>query len=207
MAKKRKSKRVALYVRVSTTNGQTTENQRRELKAWAAAAGHQVVEVYEDAGVSGAAGRDKRPRFDAMLKGAVRREFDMLAVWSVDRMGRSLQDLIGCLNELHAAGIDLYIHRQALDTTTPAGKAMFGMLGIFAEFEREIIRERVHAGLARAREQGRVGGRPPVPPAKIARVRRLLADGASVRKTAKAVGVAPSTVSKIKAADVAAGGD
>jgi DNA invertase Pin-like site-specific DNA recombinase len=192
--------RVALYVRVSTANGQTTENQIRELRAWARKAGHQVVQVYEDAGISGAKGRDKRPQFDAMLKDAIRREFDILAVWSVDRLGRSLQDLIGCLDELHAAGVDLYLHKQAMDTTTPAGKALFGMLGVFAEFERALIRERVCAGLARAREKGTKSGRPigrPQAPNK-AKALRLLGEGLGVREVARRTGLSPATVSRLR---------
>jgi DNA invertase Pin-like site-specific DNA recombinase len=122
-----------------------------------------VVKVYTDRGISGAKGRDKRPDFDALCKDAVRREFDVVLSWSVDRLGRSLQDLVSFLSEIHAAGVDLYLHVQGLDTTTPAGKAMFQMLGVFAEFERSLIRERVMAGLARARkhlsERPRLGER------------------------------------------------
>ena len=146
-------KRVALYLRVST-KGQSVENQRRELEAVAAHRGWDVVAVYQDAGISGAKGRDKRPGFDRLLKDATRRQFDLIGAWSVDRLGRSLQDLVASLGELHAVGVDLYLHQQAVDTTTPAGKALFQMMGVFAEFEREIIRERVRAGLARAKAKG-----------------------------------------------------
>ena len=132
-----KAKRVALYVRVSTDD-QTVENQKRELKAWAERCGHGVVKVFEDRGISGSKGRDKRPGFDAMLKAAVRREFDMLAVWSSDRLGRSLQHLIEVLQTIRDTGCGLYIHTQALDTTTPRGRAMFQMLAVFGEFEREM---------------------------------------------------------------------
>jgi hypothetical protein len=93
----------------------------------------------------------RRPAFDRLLKAVVRREIDLVAAWSVDRLGRSLQDLVGFLGELKGAGVDLYLNRQAVDTTTPAGKALFQMLGVFAEFERSIIQERIHAGIARAR--------------------------------------------------------
>ena len=152
------TKRAALYLRVSTGE-QTTANQRRELKAVAKKRGWDIVAVYEDAGISGAKGRDQRPQFDAMLKDAVRGKYDILAVWAVDRLGRSLQDLVSSLNELHGAGVDLFLHQQAIDTTTPSGRAMFGMLGVFAEFERSMIQERVRAGLARARAQGVTLGR------------------------------------------------
>jgi DNA invertase Pin-like site-specific DNA recombinase len=153
-------KRVGIYLRVST-GGQTTENQRRELEAAAARSGWQVVGVYEDAGISGAKGRDKRPGFDRLLKDVTARKINMIAAWSVDRLGRNLQDLVGFLTELQAPGCDLYLHQQALDTSTPSGRAMFQMCGVFAEFERGMIRERVNAGLARAKERGtRLGRRP-----------------------------------------------
>ena len=121
-----------------------------------------VVEEFVDHGISGAKGRDKRLAFDALCRAAIRKEFDVVMAWSVDRLGRSLQHLVAFLEEIHAKGVDLYLHQQGLDTTTPAGKAMFQMLGVFSEFERAIIRERVMAGLARARSQGRIGGRPPL---------------------------------------------
>ena len=118
-----------------------------------------MVQVYEDAGISGAKGRDKRPAFDRMLKDATARNIDMIAAWSVDRLGRSLQDLVGFLTELQALGCHLYLHQQALDTSTPSGRAMFQMCGVFAEFERAMIVERVNAGLARAPGGGQ-GARP-----------------------------------------------
>jgi len=198
-------RRVALYLRVSTSE-QTTENQRRELQAVAERAGWNVVEVYEDAGISGAKGRDKRPALDRMLKAVARREVDLVAAWSVDRLGRSLQDLVGFLSELQAAGCDIYLHQQAIDTTTPAGRALFQMLGVFAEFERGMIRERVAAGLARARAQGRVGGRPRVDTAKEAALRELLRAGTGMVKAAKAAGVGVSVAQRIKAELAAASG-
>jgi DNA invertase Pin-like site-specific DNA recombinase len=153
-------KRAAIYLRVSTSK-QDTENQRRELEAVGARSSWQIVKVYEDAGVSGAKGRDKRPGLDAMLKAVNAKEFEIVAAWSVDRLGRSLTDLLGILQGLHDKGVDLFLHQQGLDTSTTAGKAMFQMLGVFAEFERGIIRERVNAGLARAKAKGtRLGRRP-----------------------------------------------
>ena len=146
-----KARRVALYVRVST-DAQSTDSQTRELQAWAERAGHVVAKVYEDQGISCAKGRDKRPAFDALLKAAVRREFDMIAVWSFDRLGRSLSHLVEVLQTIRDTGTGLYIHTQSVDTTTPAGRAMFGMLGVFAGFEREMIVARVNAGLARAKD-------------------------------------------------------
>ena len=147
-------KRAALYLRVSTLN-QTTVNQERELRGVASRIGCEIVKVYKDHGISGAKGRDKRPAFDALCRDATQRRFDIVMAWSVDRLGRSLQDLVGFLSELHALRIDLFLHQQGLDTTTPSGKAMFQMLGVFAEFERAMTQERVRAGLARARANGK----------------------------------------------------
>src|SRR6202040_3291836 len=152
-------KRAVLYLRVSTVE-QTTANQERELRAVAERMGHEIVHVYKDHGISGAKGRDGRPEFDRMCRDAAKRQFDVVMAWSVDRLGRSLQDLVGFLSELHALKIDLYLHQQGIDTTTPAGKAMFQMMGVFAEFERAMIVERVKAGLSRARSQGKRLGRP-----------------------------------------------
>jgi DNA invertase Pin-like site-specific DNA recombinase len=152
------NKRVGIYLRVST-DGQTTENQRRELEAVAARSGWEIVGFYEDAGISGAKGRDQRPGFDRLLKDATARKINMIAAWSVDRLGRSLQDLVGFLGELQAVGCNLYLHQQALDTSTPSGRAMFQMCGVFAEFERAMIVDRVKSGLARAKAAGVEMGR------------------------------------------------
>jgi len=192
-----KGKRAAIYLRVST-DGQTVENQRRELKAAAKRHGWQVVETFADEGISGAKGRDKRPGLDKLLLGVARRDFDLVAAWSVDRLGRSLQHLISILGEVHAKGVGLYLHQQGLDTTTPAGEAMFQMLGVFAQFERAMIRERVNAGLARARAQGKKLGRPKVAPAVERRVRASLGKGTGILKTARALGLGTRTVQRIK---------
>jgi DNA invertase Pin-like site-specific DNA recombinase len=191
-------RRTALYLRVST-DGQTTENQRLELTTVAERAGWLIVEIYEDAGISGAKGRDKRPAFDRLLKDAARRRFDLVAAWSVDRLGRSLQDLVHFLDDIHGYGIDLYLHWQGIDTTTPAGKAMFQMLGVFSEFERAMIRERVSAGLARARASGKRLGRPQTGPEIEEAIRASLRAGVGVLKTAKTHGVGTSVVQRIKA--------
>ena len=203
-----KAKRVAIYTRVSTGE-QTTANQAAELKAWAKRSGHAIVKVYEDKGISGSKGRDKRPAFDAMLKAAVRRDFDMLAVWSSDRLGRSLQHLIEVLQTIRETGIGLYIHTQALDTTTPAGRAMFGMLAVFGEFEREMIVARVNAGLARARQSGtRSGkaiGRPKGADYDHKAIRAALLNGRSVRQAAKATGASVGTIAAVRKELVADG--
>lgn len=192
------TKRVALYVRVST-ECQSTDNQRQELERVAERHGWSIVTTFADEGISGAKGREKRPGYDALWKAIARREVDLVAAWSVDRLGRSLQELVAFLDELRSKGVDLYLHQQGLDTSTPAGKAMFQMLGVFAEFERAIIVQRVKAGLARARAAGRVGGRPSVPEHVEAEARACLAKGLGVRETARQVGVSTSVVQRVKA--------
>lgn len=133
-----------------------------------------------------------------MLKGVARRDFDLVAAWSVDRLGRSLQDLIGTLGELHAKGVGLYLHQRGIDTTTPAGKALFQMLGVFAEFERAIIRDRVMAGLARAKAQNKRLGRPRVSREIEDRVRKALAAGTGIVSVARQLGVGVSTVQRVR---------
>jgi DNA invertase Pin-like site-specific DNA recombinase len=192
-------KRAVLYLRVSTVE-QTTANQERELRQIADRMGCEIIKVYKDHGISGAKGRDKRPAFDALCRDAAQRKFDMVMAWSVDRLGRSLQDLVGFLSELHALRIDLFLHQQGLDTTTPAGKAMYQMMGVFAEFERSMIQERVRAGLARAKSEGKRLGRPPISTDLENSIRAALrAPGRKegVRKIAARFGVDPGTVQRI----------
>jgi DNA invertase Pin-like site-specific DNA recombinase len=191
-------KRVAIYLRVSTGN-QTTENQRQALEGVAEKSGWKIEAVYCDNAVSGAKGRHQRPEFDRLCQDAAQRRFDLVMAWSVDRLGRSLQDLVEFLNELKALNIDLYLHQQRLDTTTPSGRALYQMLGVFAEFEREIIKDRVNAGLDRARASGKTLGRPKVDAKTIGRVKDMLGTGAGILKTAKALGVGTGTVQRIKA--------
>lgn len=194
------TRRVALYLRVSTDK-QTTANQEAALRDVAARAGWEVVQVYTDQGISGAKGREGRPAFDQLCTDAVRRQFDVVATWAVDRLGRSLQGLVGFLSQMHGLGIDLYLHQQGVDTTTPAGKALFGMMGVFAEFERDIIRERVNAGLARAKAQGKQLGRRKISD-KVERAIRtdLKVPGrVGLQKLAKKHGVGVGTVQRIAA--------
>jgi DNA invertase Pin-like site-specific DNA recombinase len=192
------SKKVAIYIRVST-DAQTTENQRLELLRVAQVSGWEVVGVYEDAGISGSRGRADRPGFDQLLKDAARRNFRMIAAWSLDRLGRSMQHLVSFLGEVQALGVDLYLHQQALDTSTPMGKCIFHVAGAFAEFEREMIRERVKAGLSRAKAKGKRLGRKRVPSDTEAAVRRLLSSGKGILKVAREIGVGVSVVQRIKA--------
>jgi DNA invertase Pin-like site-specific DNA recombinase len=134
-----------------------------------------------------------------LLRADARCEIDLVAAWSVDRLGRSLQDLLGFLGELHAKNVDLYLHQQGLDTSTPAGKALFQMMGVFAEFERAMIRERVRAGLERAKAQGKkLGRRRNEDPNRIAEVRRLRAKGTGIGKVAKTLGVGVSFIQRLE---------
>ena len=189
-------KRAAIYARVST-QGQTVNNQLQELRNVAERHGWEVVSEYKDRGISGAKGRDKRPQFDAMLKAANRRGFDVIMSWSVDRLGRSLQHLVEFLQDVHAKGVDLYLHQQNIDTSTPSGKAMFQMVGVFAEFERSMIRERVMAGLARARKEGKVLGRPKSSEATEVAILKLRAEGRGMLAIAKELGVGTSVVQRV----------
>jgi DNA invertase Pin-like site-specific DNA recombinase len=154
------------------------------------------------AGISGAKGRDARPGLDALMKGVSRRDFDMVLAWSVDRLGRSLTGLLELLTELHAKHVDLYLHQQGLDTSTPSGKAMFQMMGVFAEFERSMIRERVLAGMSRAAASGTRSGKPigcpRIEPETEASIRAALERGdMGMRKVAVQFGVATGTVQRI----------
>ena len=133
-----------------------------------------------------------------MLRDAVRGKFDVLGAWAVDRLGRSLQDLVATLGEFRAAGVDLFLHQQAVDTTTPSGRAMFQMLGVFAEFERAMIQERVKAGLARARAAGKTLGRPR-DYADEQGILNAVRRGLSIRKAAKLYGVSPAKVRRVLA--------
>jgi DNA invertase Pin-like site-specific DNA recombinase len=198
-------------LRVST-DGQTVENQRQALQEAAVARGWTVLQTYEDKGISGAKGRELRPGLDAMLKGAVKRQFDICMAWSVDRLGRSLPDLVTTMQELHGAKVDIFLHQQSLDTTTPSGRAMFQMLGVFSEFERSMIVARVNVGMRRAQAEQAYGivrrdkdgrlkkaiGRPVTKPDVEARIRARLATGVGMLKIAAEFGVGSGTVQRIK---------
>jgi DNA invertase Pin-like site-specific DNA recombinase len=193
-----KTKRAAIYARVST-NGQTTAQQVTELRAAAERHGWQIVGEYVDHGISGAKGRDQRPKLDAMLKAATRREFDVIMAWSVDRLGRSLQHLVALLGEIHATRVDLFLLQQGLDTSTPSGRMLFQVLGTFAEFERALIKERVMAGLKRAKAEGKRLGRPQVGVDVERRVRALKRKGMGIISIARAAKCGVSTVQRIVA--------
>jgi DNA invertase Pin-like site-specific DNA recombinase len=199
----RAMKRVALYLRVSTLNGQTTDNQEHALREVAARRGWQIVHVFKDEGISGAKGRDQRPGFDALMKAAARREMEIVAAWSVDRLGRSLRGLVEFLEELRSLKIDLFLHQQGLDTSTATGRAMYGLVSVFAEWERSIIRERVIAGLARVKatgqtKSGKPPGRPRISPQKEKAIIEALLHGHGVVKTSRLVGCGVSTVERVR---------
>jgi DNA invertase Pin-like site-specific DNA recombinase len=201
-----KAMRAAIYLRVSTAGEQTVENQRRDLEIAAAQRGWTIVSTFADEGISGSKGRDKRPGLDRMLKDATRGKFDVVMAWAVDRMGRSLPDLLGTLQELHGAKVDLFLHQQAIDTTTPAGKAMFGMMGVFAEFERAMIVERVKAGLARAKglaKGKKAFGRPMISKSVEAAITARLETGVGMLKIAKELGIGTGTVQRVQKARLA----
>jgi len=202
MTKASKQLRVALYARVSTDK-QSTENQLQELRGAAKRLGWVVAAEFVDSGISGAKGRAERPKLDALLKGVARKEFDVVAAWSVDRLGRSLIDLVNMLQELHSTGVDLYLHQQGINTTTPAGRAIFGMMGVFAEFERALIQERIRAGLARAKKSGTKSGlaigRPKISDEIESRIRELRAQGMGMLKIAAQIPCGVSVVQRVVA--------
>src|SRR4051812_19194708 len=195
-------KRVALYVRVST-DGQTVQNQLGELRRVADRHGWEIIQTYADEGISGTKGREGRPEFDKLLKAIARREVDMVAAWSVDRLGRSLRDLVSLLSDLQAKGVDLFLLQQGLDTSTPSGRAMFQMLGVFSEFEAAMIRDRVRTGVARAKrdgtKSGKAIGRPKLNQDKEVAAQKLLASGMGILKVAKTLKIGTGTVSRIAA--------
>jgi DNA invertase Pin-like site-specific DNA recombinase len=191
------TRRAALYLRVSTDK-QTVENQQIQLRQVAERRGWEVVGVYDDAGISGSKGRAERPGLDQMLNDASRRHFDVILCWAIDRLGRSLIDLLGTIQHLETVGVDLYIDQQAIDTTTPMGKLMFQVCGAFAEFERSMIKTRIHAGLRRAKAEGKTLGRPKVDEATQAAIRQSLDQGVGIKKTAAALGCGIGTVIRVR---------
>jgi DNA invertase Pin-like site-specific DNA recombinase len=190
-------KRAALHVRVSTDR-QTVENQIAALGKVAAARGWQIVETFRDEGISGAKSRDQRPGLDEMLKQAQRGRFDVVMAWAIDRLGRSLVDLLQTIEGLKACGVDLYLDQQSIDTTTPAGKLMLQMCGAFAEFERSMLQARIAAGLKRAVANGKKLGRPLNDPEAVEKARLALGNGLGINRVAKLVGLSNGTVQRIK---------
>ena len=187
----------AIYSRVSTDD-QTVENQLMVLRDIAERKGMSVVAEFNDEGISGAKGRDKRTGFDNIIKGAVKKDFDTILVWSVDRLGRSLQDLVSFLNDIQSVDCDLYIHQSGIDTSTPTGKMMFQLVGMFSEFERGMIRERVVAGQNRAKSQGKHIGRPTnLNEGLVHSIKYMKEQGVGIRKIAKDLSVGVGTVYRV----------
>ena len=189
----RSAMKAAIYSRVSTDK-QEQENQVQKLMAVANRHEWTVEAVYSDV-ISGAT--DKRPELDALMKSVMRREVDVVLVWDISRLGRSLSHLLKLLDAFHTKGVDLFIDQQGIDTTTPYGKMTFQICGAFAEFERSLIQERVKAGLARAVSQGRKLGRPAIAPVTARKVRDLREEGLSFRKIGKKVGISHTAAKRL----------
>jgi len=186
-------KKVAIYARVSTSQ-QTCENQLNELRVVADRAGYQIVAEFVDEGISGSKGRQNRPALDQMLKECTRRRFDLVMCWDISRLGRSVQNLIEIMNELQSLKVDLFFLQQGMDTSTASGRMMFSVFGALAEYERELIRERVISGQARAKAAGVKFGRPKTITENTRETVRLLRDqGVGIRKIAKTLGIGVSS--------------
>ncbi len=186
-------KSIAIYARVSTDK-QAVDMQLSELRDYVKRAGWSTFQEFVDEGFSGK--NTKRPAFQEMMTLARRRKFDVLLVWKLDRLGRSLKDLVNTIDELGNLGIDFISYENKIDTTTPTGKLVFQVTGAVAEFERDIISERVKAGLRNANRKGKRLGRPPIPPGVITQARELRVKGTSYRKIGKRLGVSEGVIRK-----------
>lgn len=190
--------RVVIYGRVST-NDQTTDNQIYKLKEIIENRNWKLVDTYTDEGISGSKGRDKRPEFNRLCEDMVKGKFDKILVWDVSRLGRSLQDLVMFLNDLNSVDVGLYIHQSGLDTSTPSGRMMFQMVGVFSEFERSMISERVKTGLERVKKQGKKLGRKATITNKIKNnILELLNEGKPYSYIANELNVSKATVCRLK---------
>jgi len=192
----RKRERVALYARPSS-DGRTPEKQLAELQNIADQNGWRVAREFVDQGVSLAKGKDHRPQFDEMCKEVREGHFDLIMTWSVDRLGRSLRHLISFLDELQLKKVDLFLYKQGVNTTMPAGKMLFQMLNVFSDFERAIIQERINEGLNRAKAKGKKLGRPRVSTEVENKIRAQRSIGKGIRRIAKELGVGVSTVMRV----------
>ena len=189
--------KAVIYSRVSTDK-QTVDNQLKVLREVAEKKGLEVVREISDEGISGAKGRDEREGFDELIKGAVKKEFDIILVWDVSRLGRSLKHLVSFLDDIHSSNCDLYIHQSGMDTTSASGKMMFGMIALFSEFERSMIRERVIAGQQRAKAEGKhIGRKTNVNDAVITAVYQLRQNNVPIKRIAKDLQIGVGTVYKI----------
>tara|TARA_B100000925_G_scaffold278217_1_gene246865 strand:- start:192 stop:794 length:603 start_codon:yes stop_codon:yes gene_type:complete len=192
------NRRAVIYSRVSTLNGQTVDNQLKVLREVAEKKGLEIVKEISDEGISGAKGRDQRKGFDDLIKGAVRKEFDIILVWDVSRLGRSLKHLVSFLEDVQSAKCDLYIHQSGIDTSTASGKMMFGMLSVFSEFERSLIRERVIAGQQRAKAEGKhIGRKTNLTDGVRTAVYQLRQNNVPIKRIAKDLQIGVGTVYKV----------
>ena len=190
-------KKAVIYSRVST-NEQTVDNQLKVLREVAKKRGLEVVREISDEGISGATGREVRKGFDELIKGSIKNEWDIILVWDVSRLGRSLKHLVSFLEDIQSANCDMYIHQSGIDTSTASGKMMFGMLSVFSEFERSMIRERVIAGQQRAKSEGKHIGRPTnVNDGIINAVYQLRQNNVPISRIAKDLQIGVGTVYKI----------
>ncbi|MDC3248302.1 recombinase family protein [Gammaproteobacteria bacterium] len=191
------NRKAVIYSRVST-NEQTVENQLKVLREVAEKRGLEVVREISDEGISGAKGRDERPGFDELIKGSVKNEWDIILVWDVTRLGRSLKHLVSFLEDIQSAHCDMYIHQSGIDTSTASGKMMFGMLSVFSEFERSMIRERVIAGQQRAVANGvKLGRKTNVNDGIITAVYHMRQNNVPIKRIAKDLQIGVGTVYKI----------
>ena len=191
--------KAVIYTRISTTDkGQTVDNQLRILREVAEKKGLEVVKELSDKGISGAKGRDEREGFNELIKGAIRKDFDIILCWDISRLGRSLKHLVSFLEDIQSAKCDLYIHQSGVDTTTASGKMMFQLLSVFSEFERTLIRERVIAGQQRAKSEGKhIGRKTNVNDAVITAVYQLRQNNVPIKKIATDLKIGVGTVYKI----------
>ncbi len=195
--------RAALYTRVSTHDQQTLPLQQEALREYAKRRGWEVVREVSE--VASGAAAVKRPQRDALVLAARRREVDAILVWRLDRWGRSVADLVGSLAELEAVGVAFVSVTEALDLTTPAGRAMAAMVAVFAQFEREILKERVKAGIAQAKAKGKPMGRPTTARARQQEARALHAAGVSQVQIARQLGISRTSVGRLLKASQASG--
>ena len=190
-------KKVCLYSRTSHSDS-NPQNQINELKEVASRNGWVIVSEFVDAGISGSKGRDKRPQFDAMLKSAMKKEYDLVMFWAVDRASRNLTHLVQMMNDLDAKNVGMYFHQQAIDTTTPSGRAMIQMAGVFAEFERSMTRERILASHERAKAEGKHIGRPSMMNDSLkTSIQFMREKGIGIKKIAKELNIGVGTVYKV----------
>ena len=190
-------KRISIYARTSHASS-NPQNQLNELREVANRNGWSIVNEYVDSGISGAKGRDKRPQFDAMLKSAMKKDIDLVMFWAVDRASRNLSNLVQMMDDLDAKNVGMYFHQQSIDTTTPSGRALIQMAGIFASFERSMLKERILASHARARAEGKTIGRPSqINDGLISSVNFMREKGIGIKKIAKELGIGVGTVYKV----------